>query len=174
MENSENEQSMMLHPHQAHIKNEKTGRIQTFTVYEEGTSMTNQQWKDDCDINKIVKRYGEDQIPQKQMSGVFMDWTGIPDYPTMLQTVKQAGEKFMELPALVRARFENDPAQLLSFLNDSNNRQEAEYLGLIEKQKPELTMDNSENVNANKNSKQNAINKQTKNQKQSTEQIESD
>ena len=46
----------------------------------------------------------------------------------------------MALPAHLRARFENDPAQLIDFLGDENNRSEAEKLGLLEVPKAESTV----------------------------------
>jgi len=42
----------------------------------------------------------------------------------------------MELPAKMRARFHNDPQELLEFISNEENRAEAEKLGLVAK-KPE-------------------------------------
>ena len=45
--------------------------------------------------------------------------------------VVKAEEAFMTLPAVVRARFANDPAGIFTFLQDPANRDEAVKLGLI-------------------------------------------
>ena len=42
----------------------------------------------------------------------------------------------MALPSRVRRRFDNDPAELMEFLADEANREEAVMLGLIEKEEP--------------------------------------
>ena len=42
-----------------------------------------------------------------------------------------ADDAFMALPAAVRERFNNDPAELVDFVSDVNNRSEAIDLGLI-------------------------------------------
>lgn len=53
-----------------------------------------------------------------------------------LQKVRDAEYAFAQLPAKVRDRFGNDPVELFSFLENENNRKEAEDLGLIEKVMP--------------------------------------
>ena len=52
----------------------------------------------------------------------------------------QAQADFMDLPAKIRQRFNNSPAELISFLQNSDNFDEAVELGLMEKIKtPEPT-----------------------------------
>lgn len=53
-----------------------------------------------------------------------------------LQKVRDVEYAFAQLPAKVRDRFGNNPVELFSFLEDENNRKEAEDLGLIEKVMP--------------------------------------
>ncbi len=49
----------------------------------------------------------------------------------------EAQENFMRLPANIRKRFDNDPAQLIEFINDPNNLDEAINIGLAkEPEKP--------------------------------------
>jgi phage internal scaffolding protein len=47
-------------------------------------------------------------------------------------------DEFEALPAQIRARFDNDPAQLIEFLENSDNRPEAEELGLVDKAAAEV------------------------------------
>lgn len=56
------------------------------------------------------------------------------DYHTAMLQIAEARSAFMELPASMRLRFENDPGKLLEFLRDERNREEAESLGLINPQ----------------------------------------
>lgn len=96
-------------------------------------TMAHQSFKDECDINKIMARYKTTGLIEhvKSTQGAYGDFTGVEDYHTALNNLHAAQEAFMGLPAHIRARFENDPAQLLGFLDDKENYQEAVELGLI-------------------------------------------
>jgi len=98
---------------------------------------TQQQFKEESDINTIVKRFGlTGELPDNYQTPQSGDYTGIFDFQTALNVVVKARENFMELPSSMRARFHNDPQELLEFLDDENNRLEAEKLGLVEKAPP--------------------------------------
>lgn len=95
-------------------------------------SMTQQSFKDEADINTIVRRFGlTGQLPQDLQMPVSGDFTGISDYHTAMNMVLAAQDEFLRVPPDVRARFQNDPAQLMAFLDDPANRAEAESLGLV-------------------------------------------
>ncbi len=99
----------------------------------EDASLAQQQFKDECDINNILKQFNvTGQLPQAPLSPRYGDFTGISDYKTALDRVIAADEEFMNLPADLRARFDNDAANLIEFLNNEENRAEAEKLGLTE------------------------------------------
>lgn len=100
----------------------------------EEPSLAQQHFKDECDINNILRQFNiTGLLPQSPLSPRYGDFTGIGDYHTALNRVIAAQEEFEALPAQIRARFENDPAKLIEFLEDDNNRPEAESLGLVEK-----------------------------------------
>lgn len=104
-------------------------------------SKAQQQFRDECDINVLFGRYLETgEIPQVLDQGLaYGDFTGIFDYQTAMNAVRAAQETFNELPARIKNRFDNDPNKLLHFLNDPENRDEAEFLGLVAKrQDPQL------------------------------------
>lgn len=95
-------------------------------------SMTKQEFKEECDINTIVRRFGlTGQLPEGLIAPTFGDFEFIGDYQSALNAIYQAQDSFMELPADVRARFENDPQQFVAFCSDAKNREEAEKLGLV-------------------------------------------
>ena len=99
----------------------------------EDASLAQQQFKDECDINNILRQFNiTGQLPQATLSPKYGDFTGISDYKTALDRVIAADEEFMNLPANLRARFDNDAANLIEFLNNDENRLEAEKLGLVE------------------------------------------
>lgn len=95
-------------------------------------TLTQQQFLQESDINYIAERFmktGEvKQVVHMPMSG---DFQGIFDFQSAMNTVVQAKQEFMTLPAKVRSRFDNDPAKLIAFLEDKENKDEAMALGLI-------------------------------------------
>lgn len=99
----------------------------------EDPSLTQQSAKDDCDINVILSRMARGvEPPLSDRQPVFADVTASPDsYHEAMNIVIAAQEAFGSLDAKVRARFDNDPAQVLAFLDDDANRDEAIKLGLI-------------------------------------------
>jgi len=100
----------------------------------EDATLTQQHFKDECDINNILRQFNiTGQLPQQTLSPRYGDFTGISDYQTALNQVIAAEDEFMRLPADLRARFDNDPAQLIDFLEKSDNKDEAIKLGLVNK-----------------------------------------
>lgn len=80
-------------------------------------------------IPNIVALHGG--IPQRPMP-MFDDFTQVPtSYEEIQERMIEANNLFLELPSALRERFSNDPANLLSFLADEANRDEASRLGLL-------------------------------------------
>jgi len=97
----------------------------------EDASRAQQHFKDECDINNILRQFNiTGQLPDQPLSPRYGDFSGISDYKTALDRVIAADEEFMNLPATIRARFNNDAANLIEFLENDQNRAEAEKLGL--------------------------------------------
>jgi len=91
-----------------------------------------QHHKDECDINVILERFGKTgQVPVNAISGTYGDFSGVHDYHTAMNALIAAESEFAALPANIRNRFANDPANLIQFLENPNNRAEAEELGLV-------------------------------------------
>jgi phage internal scaffolding protein len=98
----------------------------------EDASLTQQHFADDCDINQILEKFNvTGQLPTSPISPRYGDFSGITDYHTAINAVMAAEEEFESLPAQIRARFDNEPAQLIDFLSDEKNRDEAIKLGLV-------------------------------------------
>lgn len=105
----------------------------------EEPSLAQQHFKDECDINTILQKFNiTGLLPEAPLSPRYGDFTGIGDYHTALNRVIAAQDEFEALPAQIRARFDNDPSKLIDFLEDNNNRPEAEELGLVEKAAAEV------------------------------------
>ena len=96
-----------------------------------GLSRTKQSFKNECDVNNILKNYNKTGVmPENFNPGEYRDLDGT-DYQEYMQTVASANSMFEELPSALRKRFKNDPAQLLSFVHDDKNVDEAHKLGLL-------------------------------------------
>lgn len=96
--------------------------------------ITQQNEKDAADINVIVENAKRGAIPPVGRNGAPMygDFTEVPsDLREVLVMARRAEDLFMALDPYVRRRFENDPMQMLDFLNDPRNREEAVKLGLV-------------------------------------------
>ena len=101
-------------------------------------SLTQQQFKDECDINRIMDRYLKTGVLSDPLdrrgTPKYGEYADIGDYMEHMNKVVEANEMFEALPASIRKRFNNNPADLIEFVMDSNNRAEAEFLGLIDKE----------------------------------------
>lgn len=101
-------------------------------VHNTKPSRTKQQFKAECDINTIIARFlktGTNDFVNKYEPR-YGDVTGI-EYQSAMQTVAAAKSLFNAMPAHLRARFENEPAKFLAFVQDEKNREEARELGLL-------------------------------------------
>lgn len=98
-------------------------------------SMTEQHFKDECDINNIVARYEATGVmPSGTTQPLFGDFAEFPtDLLSSQKFFDDAEERFMQLPAAVRKEFNNSPLELLQALQTEGNRQRFIDLGLIER-----------------------------------------
>ncbi|AXH74738.1 MAG: internal scaffolding protein [Microviridae sp.] len=100
---------------------------------EPGSSMAQQQFREECDINTIIERFGlAYQAPEGLRMPMYGDFDGVDDYHAACNAIAEANETFELLPASTRARFQNDPGAFHDFFLDENNRAEAERLGLVQ------------------------------------------
>lgn len=95
-------------------------------------TMTKQAFKDECDINNILRRFEKtgqlpDLIKQNPQYG---DFSNVPEYQQALNTVQHAQEQFAALSSKIRERFANDPAKFLQFATDPANAPEMVRMGL--------------------------------------------
>lgn len=99
-------------------------------------TLTKQSEKEACDINNIMARYQQtgvlpDMIRQDPQYGDFSD---IGSFMEAQNIVAHANAQFAALDAHVRARFNNNPAEMLKFVeqaaNDPEKGSELVKLGL--------------------------------------------
>lgn len=102
-----------------------------------GVSMTDQQYKKECDIDEILRQFSITGRLPVSREGVSGDFSEIGDYQRCLDKINKAKEEFLKLPSDLRARFGNDPTAYVSFVLDPSNNEECVRLGLKTVRKPE-------------------------------------
>lgn len=96
-------------------------------------TLTVQSEAENCDINVILKRFGQGVPPPiNNRPPLDTDWDQVTSFQSAMELVVQARTSFMEVPADIRARFNNDPQKFLEFIYNDSNYDEALKLGLIE------------------------------------------
>jgi len=97
-------------------------------------SMTKQSFKDECDINNIVKRFEAtgiiDHINQAHAKGLYTDLPEALDLQTGLNMIAQAEAAFMALPAAARSEFDNDPVKFVEAFHNPTEAQQERFIAL--------------------------------------------
>lgn len=115
-----------------------------FAIHFPEASRTKQSFKDEADINKRMARYRKtgfltDPLKVSNRQAFFADVCAAGDYMEQQNRVIEINKEFARLPSEIRNYFKNSPKELLSFLDDPENRQEAIDMGLLEGQKTKPT-----------------------------------
>lgn len=117
------------------------GKRERSTVDLSGETQTEQNHKDACDINKIVAGYKQtgylEQPNIERGQYIEVDATTFQDAMNIVANAKTA---FEELPAKVRARFDEDPGKFMDFCYKPENAKEMIELGLATEFVKERTM----------------------------------
>lgn len=129
-------------------KNDQTNK--TFTLRENKTrrvqidcsqgGLTDQSFKNDADINVIVERFNKTGIlPTIERKSYFADVTEIPTLEQAFDIVDKAREQFGKLPAEVRRKMGDNPANLENFINDEDNAEFLKKHGVLIEKTPDPT-----------------------------------
>lgn len=88
----------------------------------EDPTMAQQQFKDECDINMIVERFGvTGQLPGNMRMPIQEEFVETMTYHEALNKLIEADVEFMKLPAKIRAEFQNDAGKFVEFASDEAN-----------------------------------------------------
>lgn len=98
-------------------------------------SMAQQHFKDECDVNNILRKYESTGLVTHVANGTpsYGDFSSVLEFQEAQNILIEAQDAFDALPASLRKRFDNDPALMLEFIENPDNREEAEKLGLLNK-----------------------------------------
>lgn len=102
-------------------------------LYFNEPTLTKQAFRDECNVNTIMRKFQKTGLlPHVDLhKGQYGDFTEVQDYQTSLNQVMAAQEMFSSLPSSLRARFNNDPAEFLNFVDNPSNLDEMRSLGLL-------------------------------------------
>lgn len=94
--------------------------------------VTRQEFKQECDINYIMGQYelGYEITHINEAAPQYMDCSA-ETFREHMDYVAGAFSMFEELPAKLRDRFGNDPAEFLEFCSHEKNRPEMAEMGLL-------------------------------------------
>lgn len=128
------------------ITTRKNGTIRVQTIFDKkkNPGKTQQSFKDECDINRIMKRYAATGNIKhiKNRQGAYLDLTDAPTFEEALNIVKHAEYAFESLDSAIRKKFNNNPEEFLEFMDNPNNNDEAVKLGLKVQKQNEQTQTN--------------------------------
>lgn len=101
-------------------------------------TLTQQQFREEADINTIVRRFGlTGELPQAGGPGMFGDFTGISDLESAIERVDEIRERFAALDPVVRDRFRNDPREMYRQLAGVSDEELVKATSVPEAVKPE-------------------------------------
>ena len=102
-------------------------------------SMTQQSFKDECDINVILRRFAvTGELPDNIRVPQYQDFEEVFDFHSAMNVVRAATEAFDSMPSEVRERFANDPGRFVAFTMDESNYDEALKLGIVNPRPPKV------------------------------------
>lgn len=146
MNDSKNYKSLLTNEKPQVITAEQTKRNITRAKHWEintQPAITKQEFKDQSDINTILQQYQHHPhllIPTEPQ--LYGDFSQATDYQSALNSIMDAQQQFLDLPAKVREKFNNDPGQFLDFVHNEENLPELVKMGLAtERPKPSKTLD---------------------------------
>lgn len=94
-------------------------------------SLTQQHFQPECDINNILSRYSQTGVLPEKQGAFYADFSSGLDFRETVDFLRSTQEDFLALPASTRAHFNNDPAQLIDFVNNPSNHSRFAEVGLL-------------------------------------------
>lgn len=108
--------------------------------YTKGESLTQQHFKDECDIDKIIAKHDSTGLISHVARGVgqYGDYSEINEYREALELVDSANQSFMEIPSNIRKMFNNNAGEFFEFATNPDNLEKMIELGLAPSPAPEI------------------------------------
>jgi phage internal scaffolding protein len=102
------------------------------SVVDTGEGLTEQAHKNETDMNYILRDYKRTGFIRhaKENQGRYDD-ISVQDFQEAMFVVAEANNMFAELPANIRKDFNNDPSQFLGFVQNPDNQEKLQKMGII-------------------------------------------
>ena len=99
-----------------------------------GESLTQQHFKEECDVINIIKKHDRNGIIEHVQRGQarYGDFSDVADYREALDLVRDAQKEFMTIPSDIRKKFDNDPGKFYEFVSNPENKSELIKMGFVE------------------------------------------
>lgn len=100
---------------------------------------TKQSFKEECDINNIVKKYDKGRGLLTHVNHAiaqYGDFTEKNEYQDALNLLNQSRDNFAKIPSEIRRQFDNDPGEFLEFAGNPANLDKMVEMGLAIKPTP--------------------------------------
>lgn len=130
---------MSLALQKAGIKDNEHKKVARFCEADQtqSPSMTSQAPADEVNINNIMKRVLKGQaVLTSNGTPFYGDVSEFGGLQEAIIKVQEADDLFMQYPADLREKFNNDPTEFVDFMIDPKNKEEAIKLGLIDQPIP--------------------------------------
>ena len=122
----------------------------------ETESFTDQNFKEETDINMILAKYKVTRNPALLGLGAngeplkkpqYGDFGDVGTYQECLEIVQEAQEQFENLPAAIRKEVGNSPESMLKWIENPDNYERGVELGIFEKLPQNLDSSNVGDIN---------------------------
>lgn len=103
-----------------------------------GPSKTQQNQKDNCDINKIYKHFQKYGVIPENVAvrtPKFQDNSMIPSFQEAQNMMQEASAAFEKIPLEIRKLCDHNPAKVMDFIHDPQNKAYLEKYGMLAKPK---------------------------------------
>lgn len=105
-----------------------------------GPGRTKQSFKEKVNINSIIARHRKtgmvDHLNSK--TPFYGDVSNITDYKESVEKVLEANTLFKNMSSEIREKFKNDPSEMIQFLENPDNLEEAIKLKMVTKRPEEV------------------------------------
>lgn len=103
-------------------------------------TLTQVHMQEETDINSIVAKFIKTGVLPQFRPGQYGDFSEPVDLHSALNTIREADNAFAQVPADIRRRFNDDPANFFNFVNDPKNVDDLISMGLASRAevKPDL------------------------------------
>lgn len=94
--------------------------------------LTEQAHIEDCDMHRIMGQFEKTGLVSHlaKYKGQYGNMVDAPTFQQAMDAVATAKQMFDTVPGKIRAKFGNDPATFLAFVQDNNNYDEIKEMGL--------------------------------------------